>query len=532
MVNFTVGKEIELTDGRIVTVTSDNELASGGQGNLYYASCAGEDVILKWYHCPSALKNPEYLKPLLMDISALDIPTLILPRGVTNSLNRQYGYIMDKVPDSMHTLDSVFNDHQGKFTFKGRAVRYKVAKSIADTIAKVHNAGFSFNDINGSNIFVSREGEVKFCDVDSMSRIGDTPLVTGVREYQAPEVIKGSLPDADSDNYSLAIILFNLLVGKDPFLGLGTLGYQNDDSFNKIYGEPVFIFHPDDDTNRIEDSATKDKWNNLSPKVKESFIRTFVLGPYDKAQRVTPEEWIVALSDVSTGSSTLDTPTHKDPKYLQVYFIVDCSSGMDKYGKKSRVVKEINEYIAALKNQPDLIVYLNVLQFGEEAFWLFDEDTDVNQIKGDISLNYSAQFGGIRHAYNSLWQHLNKDELKSKSKRLHPPLLILISDGRFLGYSEDLKRLKAKPLFQESLKVAIGIDGDDRVYESGNYGDSLNNPEKVSLKALIDFAGRENTKTTGEAQKSVGQMLKEITLTLTRTLTNSGKKKAQEELWR
>ena len=529
MVKFSNGKAVELTDGRLVTVTSDSFLAEGGQGTLYNAECSGSVVILKWYHSKSALKKPDYLKPLLVELSALNISNLILPKGITVDLNRQYGYIMDRVPDNMHTLDKVVNDSHGKFIFKGKQARFKAAQAIANTISQVHKAGFSFNDLNGSNIFVSRDGDVRFCDVDSMCRVGDTPLVTGVREYQAPEVVLGSLPDVDTDNYSLAVILFNLLVGKDPFLGSATLGRLNDGKFEHIYAYPVFIFHPDDDSNRIDDKPAIDKWDSLPDNIKALFVRTFVQGAKDKTERATPDEWLSVLSNVSFGNAVVDTATVKDKKHLEVYFIVDCSRSMEHYGKKDRVVKEINEYVSALRDLPDLKVELNILQFADRAVWLYNDSKDINSIMGDIELRYSGKNSGIGHAYDSLWQHLNKDELKEKSRRLHPPLLILISDGKPFGYSDQLRRLKSKPLFKESLKFAIGIDGDDRIYDSDYVGYTSHDDSRASLTALIDFAGRSNTKTTGEAKKSVGQILKEVTLAVTKTFTNSGKKAAQKQ---
>ena len=81
-------------------------------------------------------------------------------------------------------------------------------------------------DISPSNILVSREGEVKVTDF-GIARIEGASLGTqpgtfkGKLPYSAPEALHGEPATALSDQFSLGIVLYELLAGRHPF-GQGT----------------------------------------------------------------------------------------------------------------------------------------------------------------------------------------------------------------------------------------------------------------------------------------------------------------------
>jgi serine/threonine-protein kinase len=81
-------------------------------------------------------------------------------------------------------------------------------------------------DVSPSNILVSREGEVKVTDF-GIARIEGASLGTqpgtfkGKLPYSAPEALHGQPATALSDQFSLGIVLYELLAGRHPF-GEGT----------------------------------------------------------------------------------------------------------------------------------------------------------------------------------------------------------------------------------------------------------------------------------------------------------------------
>jgi serine/threonine-protein kinase len=77
-------------------------------------------------------------------------------------------------------------------------------------------------DISPSNILVSREGEVKVTDfgiarIEGVSHGTQPGVFKGKPSYAAPEVITGAPATSASDQFSLGIVLYELLTGLHPF---------------------------------------------------------------------------------------------------------------------------------------------------------------------------------------------------------------------------------------------------------------------------------------------------------------------------
>ncbi|WP_434382291.1 protein kinase domain-containing protein [Melittangium boletus] len=77
-------------------------------------------------------------------------------------------------------------------------------------------------DISPSNLLVSREGEVKVTDfgiarVEGLSTGTQPGTFRGKMPYAAPETLRGEPATAASDQFSLGIVLYELLAGRHPF---------------------------------------------------------------------------------------------------------------------------------------------------------------------------------------------------------------------------------------------------------------------------------------------------------------------------
>ncbi|HVG61343.1 MAG TPA: serine/threonine-protein kinase, partial [Hyalangium sp.] len=77
-------------------------------------------------------------------------------------------------------------------------------------------------DISSANILVSREGEVKLTDfgiakLEGAARNTAPGVFKGKPAYAAPEVITGAPATAASDQFSLGIVLYEMLTGEHPF---------------------------------------------------------------------------------------------------------------------------------------------------------------------------------------------------------------------------------------------------------------------------------------------------------------------------
>jgi eukaryotic-like serine/threonine-protein kinase len=104
-----------------------------------------------------------------------------------------------------------------------RALNYIL--QAAEGLDAAYKRGVVHRDIKPQNILVSNKGIVKIVDF-GLSRSKDSPTITqsdkfmGTAFYTAPEqVMSGHTADIRSDLYSLAIVLFETLIGYPPYTG-------------------------------------------------------------------------------------------------------------------------------------------------------------------------------------------------------------------------------------------------------------------------------------------------------------------------
>jgi serine/threonine protein kinase len=96
-------------------------------------------------------------------------------------------------------------------------------KQVAKALQSIHNDGFIHQDIKSENLLLLRPGHIWLCDfsiVVSMDTLhNDSPNTgAGTIPYMAPEQLRGK-PCKASDQYSLAIVVYEWLCGETPFQG-------------------------------------------------------------------------------------------------------------------------------------------------------------------------------------------------------------------------------------------------------------------------------------------------------------------------
>lgn len=100
------------------------------------------------------------------------------------------------------------------------AIRITVA--AAEALSKAHEKGIVHRDIKSENIMLSNEGVVKvmdfgLADVSGFSRVTTEGTTLGTVAYMSPEQARGETADARSDLWSLGIVLYEMVTGKQPF---------------------------------------------------------------------------------------------------------------------------------------------------------------------------------------------------------------------------------------------------------------------------------------------------------------------------
>lgn len=106
----------------------------------------------------------------------------------------------------------------------------RVAAKIADVLASAHEKGIVHRDLKPENVMISRDGYVKLLDF-GLAKVrlaiasGDktqpqqttTGHVFGTATYMSPEQAAGHAVDFRSDQFSLGVMIFEMIAGKRPF---------------------------------------------------------------------------------------------------------------------------------------------------------------------------------------------------------------------------------------------------------------------------------------------------------------------------
>lgn len=121
-----------------------------------------------------------------------------------------------------HTLRDILR--QGRKILPERAL--ELTQGVLDALDYSHRAGIIHRDIKPANVMLTPQGQVKVMDfgiaravADTSATMTQTAAVIGTAQYLSPEQARGEKVDARSDIYSTGCLLYELLVGRPPFVG-------------------------------------------------------------------------------------------------------------------------------------------------------------------------------------------------------------------------------------------------------------------------------------------------------------------------
>ena len=102
----------------------------------------------------------------------------------------------------------------------------EIATDVAAALGFAHRNGLVHRDVKPGNVLVTANGHIKVADfgiatamVGSQTELTQAGTVMGTASYFSPEQAQGRPVDPRSDLYALGIVLYEMLLGKPPFVG-------------------------------------------------------------------------------------------------------------------------------------------------------------------------------------------------------------------------------------------------------------------------------------------------------------------------
>lgn len=285
-----------------IQLTVTRFIGGGGQGEVYAAEVGEQPVALKWFF-PHYLRQDTRLRERLERAIQTGAPSdrFLWPTELVSMPGiKGFGYLMPlREARFRGMVDLVTRRVEPSFLALTTA-----GFELANSFLQLHAKGLCYRDISFGNVFFDPDtGEVRICDNDNVDIDGKPGAIGGTARFMAPEIVRGdAVPNAQTDLFSLAVLMFYLLVNHHPLEGAKEAAIRCFDlpAMTRLYGEdPVFIFDPEDAGNRpvagLHDNAAA-FWPVYPTFIRELFTRAFTAGLHDPAHgRVRESEWRAAL---------------------------------------------------------------------------------------------------------------------------------------------------------------------------------------------------------------------------------------------
>ncbi|TDI73571.1 MAG: serine/threonine protein kinase [Bacteroidetes bacterium] len=281
------------------------QLGAGGMGIVYKAHDTRLDRTVALKFLPPHLNSDETSKKRFIQearaASALDHANICTIHDIDEDEDGKL-YIVMSYYDGQ-TLKYVLDE--GPVSVENAVL---FGSQIAAGLARAHEAGIVHRDMKPANIMVTERGEIKILDfgIAKLSEgidLTKTGSTVGTAAYMSPEQAKGESVDRRSDIWSVGVLLYEMITGKQPFDG----SYEA----ALIYGivnaphDPIDVEMPDGLSELIDRCLSKDPKNRFDSSVELSeALGAFTSSSSSGITVAAPAAAAVPAASAVTGSET------------------------------------------------------------------------------------------------------------------------------------------------------------------------------------------------------------------------------------
>ena len=222
----------------------ERRIGQGGMAEVWVALDEQLDrrVAVKWLR-PNLATDPvvaERFRREAIAVARLNHPNIVSVHDVFEHDGRQ-AVVMELVEG--RSLRQLL-DNQKKL---GPELTIHIGASVAAGLDAAHRAGFVHRDVKPGNILITEDGRVlltdfgiaKGLDGNTGDDLTSDNVMMGTAKYLSPEQVRGHRLDGRADLYSLALVLYECLAGRVPFLGQS----DADTALARLQRDPTDLAH-------------------------------------------------------------------------------------------------------------------------------------------------------------------------------------------------------------------------------------------------------------------------------------------------
>jgi hypothetical protein len=236
-------------DGKLLRLRQQHVIGAGGEGTVFLATVAGQQLAVKIYHNPT-IQRQEKLRSLLSRQWSVPRSRVAFPLRAAYDTRRGSvtGFSMPYMGSGFEELARLANKkHRASFLISTRDV-VSIFLDGAASLATIHQSGLVVGDFSDQNVLY-KDAAMLWIDVDAW-QFSSYPCPVGTEDFLAPELYGIDLSQKpvfqiEHDWYSFAVHLFRSLLLAHPYGGTHkTVPLLTQRAWQKIFVLDPSVIYP------------------------------------------------------------------------------------------------------------------------------------------------------------------------------------------------------------------------------------------------------------------------------------------------